>query len=143
MYGIDFLIKKHFTFLKVAKFIVITTSLYVFIFGISGLGLGMDMSGQMTNCPFSNHSMSICKMSPMEHIQEWQSMFTSLPIKDTLSIIFTLLLFIVIRNLLPRYKFSVPEIKYLYTKYLFRSNFHIYNPLKEAFSGGILNPKLF
>lgn len=128
---------------KIIIFSVITFTLYVILFGFSQFGMGIDMNGQMVNCPFSNHSMSICKMSPMEHIGEWQSMFTSLPLKDTLSIIFTLLLFIAIRNLLPRYRFSLPEIKYLYTKYLFRSNFHIYNPLKEAFSRGILNPKLF
>lgn len=128
---------------KIIKLPIIFSALLLLLFGFSQFGMGMDMSGQMINCPFSGHSMSICKMNPMEHIEEWQSMFASLPVKDTLSILFTLLLFIAIRKLLPWHKFSLPEIKYLHTKYLFRGNFHISNPLKEAFSGGILNPKLF
>lgn len=129
---------------KIIKFPIVLGALMLLLLGFSQLGMGMsmDMNGQI-NCPFSGHSMSICKMNPMEHIEEWQSMFASLPLKDALSIIFTLILFIAIRNLLPWHKFSLPEIKYLYTKYLFRSNFHISSPLKEAFSRGILNPKLF
>lgn len=127
---------------KTAKVLIVLGTLLLLLFGFSSFGLGMDMNGQI-NCPFSGHSMSICKMNPMEHIEEWQSMFASIPVKNTLSILFTLLLFIAIRNLVPWHKFSLPEIKYLYTKYLFRSNFHTYHPLKEAFSRGILNPKLF
>lgn len=128
---------------KILKSSVVLATLWILFFGFSQFGMGMDMSGQMVNCPFSGHSMSICKMNPMEHIEEWQSMFASLPVKDTLSIFFVLLLFIALRNLLPWHKFSLPEIKYLHTKYLFRGNFYISNPLKEAFSRGILNPKLF
>jgi len=95
------------------------------------------------NCPFSGHSMSICKMNPMEHVQEWQNMFTSLPVKLSFSILFILFLFIAIKGAVPWYRFSFLNIKYQYTKYLFKTNFYIPNPIKEAYSGGILNPKLF
>jgi hypothetical protein len=129
---------------KILKSSVVLATLWILFFGFSqfGMGMSMDMNGQI-NCPFSGHSMSICKMNPMEHIEEWQSMFASLPVKDALSILFTLILFIAVRKLIPWHKFSLLEIKYLYTKYLFRNNFHIHYPLKEAFSRGILNPKLF
>ncbi len=128
---------------KILTSSVVLATLWILFFGFSQFGAGLDMSGKMINCPFSGHSMSICKMNPMEHIQEWQNMFTSLPIKSSLSILFALFLFLVIRRLVPWHKFSLPEIKYQYTKYLFKSNFHVLNPLKEAFSKGLLNPKLF
>ncbi len=135
--------------LKIPKIIIGIASislLWIMFFGLSKFGMGMDMDGTMVNCPFGGHSMSICKMNPMEHIQEWQSMFTTLPAKDALSSLLTILLaLLALLGLSFFKKFSLhdqpwPEV-YINPFYLRRSQ--IFNPLKEAFSNGILNPKIF
>ena len=131
---------------KIIKLTVVLAFSAVLLFGFFGFGMGMDMNGTMINCPFAGHSMSICKMNPMEHIQEWQSMFTTLPEKDTLSSLLSILLaLLALFGLRFFKKFSLhdqpwPEV-YINTFYLRKRQ--IFDPLKEAFSSGILNPKIF
>ncbi len=128
---------------KLIKFPIVLVVLTVLLFGISCFGVGMDANMSIINCPFGGHSMSICKMNPMEHIQEWQSMFTTLPVKDTLALLSLLLALFALLKF--RQVFSVPKIpqadSYINLFYLHRHP--IFNPLKEAFSSGILNPKIF
>ena len=132
--------------IKLIKYSIALAVFAMLLFGFCGFGTNMDMNGAMVNCPFAGHSMSICKMNPMEHIQEWQSMFTILPAKDTLSSLLSVLLaLLVLLGLRFFKKFSLydqpwPEV-YINPFYLRRS--HIFNSLKEAFSNGILNPKIF
>ncbi len=134
--------------LKISKIIIGLASislLWMMFFGLSKFGMGMDMNGTMVNCPFGGHSMSICKMNPMEHIQEWQSMFTTLPTKDALSFLYAFLALLVLLAIGTWKKFSIhdqlwPEV-YINPFYLRR--YQIFDPLQEAFSSGILNPKIF
>jgi hypothetical protein len=121
--------------------LVLMPFLWMALFGLSQMSA--NMNGEMINCPFSDHSMSICKMNPLEHIQEWQSMFTTLPVKDTISILSLILIIISLNTLSFLSRFSIPDIRYLHTRHLYKKKFHIPNPLDEAFSQGILNPKLF
>ena len=135
---------------KIQNLIKLPIALAVFamlLFGFSGFGMmGMDMNSPMVNCPFGGHSMSICKMNPMEHIQEWQSTFTTLPAKDALSSLLSILLaLLALLGLRFFRKFSLhdqpwPEV-YISPFYLRKRQ--IFDPLKEAFSSGILNPKIF
>lgn len=130
------------------------TSKLVLIFGLATfLSLGIfsmsdsimsTMDGNV-NCPFGGHSMAICQMNPMEHIQEWQSMFTMLPTQNLLSLLFALFAFLAISKLRFWSKFSIPEPPLLLSKnqYTLTNSFQIFDPLKEAFSSGILNPKIF
>lgn len=129
---------------NIIKLPIVLAVLAVLLFGISCFGLGaMDMSTTTGNCPFGGHSMSICKANPVEHIKEWQSMFTMLPIKDTLTLLSLLLALFALLKL--RQVFSVPKTpqidSYINLFYLRRPP--IFNPLQEAFSSGILNPKIF
>lgn len=126
---------------KIIIFSVITFTLYVILFGFSQFGMGAN--GQAVKCPFSGHSMSICNLNITEHIQEWQAMFTTLPSKDAIAILFALFLFVALQKLTPWKTFSFPEIKNVHTYFLLKDRFHIFDPLKDAFSRGILNPKLF
>ena len=128
---------------KIIKFPAIFGLLLFFLFGLSQFGMGMDMSGKMVNCPFTGHSMSICKMNPLEHIEEWQTMFTTIPVKDAVSVLFQFLVIIGLSMLSFWSRFLIPDIRYLHTRLLSKKRFHISNPLEEAFSQGILNPKLF
>lgn len=127
------------------KIIVIVSTLWVLFFGLFQLTTSMDMTRPMINCPFSSHSMSICKMNPLEHIQEWQSMFTTLPKKNFLSFLFTILASVILSRIKFWKKFSMPEPPLL--SYGFQSSFEnslkILHPLKLAYSRGILNPKTF
>ncbi len=125
--------------------VVSAITLWVLLFGIFGFGSAMDMSIATGNCPFSGHSMSICKMNPMEHIQEWQSMFTMIPAKDALSFLSALLALLALLAIGAWKKFSIhdqpwPEI---YIDPFYLRKYQIFNPLQEAFSNGILNPKIF
>lgn len=133
---------------KVPKIIIVTVAIlaiYVSFFGLYQLGAGMDMNGEMVNCPFSNHSMSICKMNPLEHLQEWQSMFTTLPAKDVLPLLSVLLALLALLGLkffgkYSPYNFPQQET---FRSLFYLKNFYIPHPLKVAFARGILNPKTF
>jgi hypothetical protein len=130
---------------NIIKVPIVLAVFTVLLFGIFGFGLGMDMNSPTANCPFDGHSMSICKMNPMEHIQEWQSMFTMIPTKDALSFLSVLLALLALLAIGAWKKFSIhdqpwPEI---YIDPFYLRKYQIFNPLQEAFSNGILNPKIF
>lgn len=134
-------------FLKTQNIIKVSLTLsvlWVLLFGFSQFGMNMDMQDGMINCPFMpGHSAVICQMNPLEHIQEWQNMFIALPMSVISILIFVILLLFVLK----RFKFwdtlQIPEISNFYSKFSFSDNFKAFNPLQEAFSQGILNPKLF
>jgi hypothetical protein len=128
---------------KIGKFSLVLGVLWMLLFGFSQFGMNMDMSGGSTaKCPFSGHSMSICNMNPLEHIQELQSMFTTLPSKsDTLLLLSILLASLILGKLSLLKRFFVPKIQHLKTKISFENNFHIPNPLKSIFSEGIIGSR--
>lgn len=107
--------------------------------------IGMDMSGMdsKADCPFGGHSMTICQMNPMEHIQEWQSMFTMLPTQNMFIALFLLLAFLFIRRSYYKFFTSEPVLSRLGNCLAYLKRFQLIDPFKEAFSAGILNPKLF
>ncbi len=133
---------------KVPKIIVMVVSLitlYVIFFGFFQFDMGMDKNGKMVNCPFSNHSMSICKMNPLEHLQEWQSMFTTLPARDVLPLLSALIVLLALLGLKflgKSFLYNQPQSEIL-AGLLYSRSIFIPHPLKIAFSRGILNPKTF
>lgn len=133
------------SFHKIIKVSFILYTLSVVIFGMFQMNMGMSTTDGKVNCPFGGHSMAICQMNPMEHIQEWQSMFTILPTQNLLSLLLVLFALLAISKLKFWNRFSIPEPPLVYSSCRsgFANNFLIFNPLKEAFSSGILNPKIF
>ena len=135
------------SFRKIQNLIKIPLVLAVFwmlLLGLSQMSMDMSTMDGKANCPFGGHSMAICQMNPMEHIQEWQSMFTMLPAQNTLLLLFALFAFLFfIRKL--HSKFSIPEPPFTLprNRSSYSQSFQIFDPLKEAFSSGILNPKVF
>lgn len=83
-------------------------------------------------------------MNPGEHIQEWQSMFTMLPVKDALSL-FSILSILLVLAVLPwhRLRINANLKEPLNLQLLLFGKFQAIPPLQEAFARGILNPKLF
>lgn len=136
------------SFRRIQNLIKVPLVLVVFwmlLFGLLQINMYMSTMDGKANCPFSGHSIVICQMNPMEHIQEWQSMFTTLPTKNALSILsvlLSLLVLLVLGFLNTTYSFKKPRLEQ-YVNPFYLNRVPIFNPLKEAFSRGILNPKLF
>lgn len=122
--------------------LVLASFLFAAVFSIAG---GMKMKdGQMSSCPFTANQASICQMSIMEHIDQWQQAFLGIPTKSNILILALLLIAFAV----------IPFVKYFsQTKQLevavrLRSYFRdtaskILNPLILAFSDGILSPKIY
>lgn len=132
---------------KLAKYVFTISILTLFLFGFfGGMNFGMDggMDGTLFHCPFAD-GMLICNMSPFEHIAAWQNMFTSLPgAQQDRGLLFFLLLVSCIVFAWTRYLYAPPKNllgRFLYIRhpeYVPQGGF-----LEQAFSSGILNPKLF
>ena len=116
------------------------------IFGLGHMG-GMTSGedGNMTGCIFTGKTM-LCKMSVIEHISLWQSMFTAMPQESSILLALVILLVAVLFTTknsigpprLFRDETSTPKL------YLVQHpNLPFFNPLKEAFAQGILNPKIY
>lgn len=131
--------------LKITALVINTLVLVMLLFSISHFALPGHMSQQIVDCPFMPGHSSICKMSPMEHIQAWQSMFTMLPAKDALSFLAVLLALLALLGLNYFRKHTLYDQLELEpnTKLFYLRSISIFDPLKEAFSRGILNPKTF
>lgn len=121
--------------------------LSVVFFGASqSMGMEKQNSGKMSGCVFSG-KVEICTMTFSEHIGHWQSMFTTTVTQNALTVILLLLLAIVFvavgifkRNLLLLFSYYTTRWR-LYIRN--NPELSLFNPLKEAFSQGILNPKIY
>lgn len=115
------------------------------LFGLGHMsGMEANKDGNMEGCIFTGKTM-LCKMGIVEHISLWQGMFTAMPQESLLFMALLILLVAVIfvtKNFLapPRLSNSEALAKRLYLKE--HPNLSLFNPLKEAFSQGILNPKI-
>ena len=123
------------------------------IAGTSGLPhLGMDMpmesGGQMSsvNCFMPGMTEALCQMNPLQHIATWQNMFAAVPSQGSILTLLLALLALALGALLlysyrgaapPRVLVFQPSFAY-YKRYI-----PFTDPLQEAFSNGILHPKIF
>lgn len=117
------------------------------LFGLGHFG-GMETNkdGNMDGCVFTGKTM-LCKMSVVEHISLWQSMFTAMP-QESLMLVVLMALLITAVALITKNTFAPPHLSKndiaigrLYLKE--HPDLSFFNPLKEAFSQGILNPKIY
>lgn len=114
--------------------------------GTLGFGLGMDRGtdGRMSPCPFMGMSKeAVCQMTPFEHMAAWQSTFTSLPLKGISVLALLLLIIVAVFFIKKLWDSKELELVSLYRQRFRDRTFIIRSPLQEAFSQGILNPKLF
>jgi hypothetical protein len=122
--------------------LVLMPFLWMALFGLSQMSA--NMNGEMINCPFSDHSMSICKMNPLEHIQEWQSMFTTLPVKDAVSVLSLLLVIIALTTLSFWSRYSILIYAYCtYSDFYIKRNFIYPIRSKKLFLREYLTPNFF
>ena len=119
----------------------VTVFLLMGSFGMSHIGMSTQMDGQMSDCPLTP-GVAICNMNPLEMIAASQSLLNTLPMQKDLAILLLLLMaawfatIVFLRPLSPpRLLTQNPASN---RKYIPLSMF-----LQEAFSNGILNPKLY
>ncbi len=114
--------------------------------GIAHSSFGMEMNGrgQMSGCFFDGYA-KICAMTLSEHIKTWQNVFTAIPSKTThLAFAFLLLGFTCIGAFMGR-RYLLDREKLLSQNHCPIHNLDspIFNFLKELFSQGILNPRVY
>ena len=125
--------------------IVILALSWVVLFGVS-FGMEMRSDGIMEHCLFSDAAV-ICPMSIFEHLNAWNNMFaTNLPkargIYLTLIILFLSLALAV--TVLRRKLNELPKSSIYQKLYLKQKPYLLYfEYLKEAFSQGIIKPKIY
>lgn len=133
--------------LRIQNLIKVSLVLLVFwvlLFGFLQFGMSMDTRLGMVHCPLMpGHSTLICKMNPLEHIQEWQNIFISLPYNSLSLLTILALAFFVFKKFKKDDPFSISKISRQTSSFLLLNNFKLYNPIKEAYSQGILNTKIF
>jgi len=121
--------------------------LSVAFFGASqSMGMEMRDEGIMVGCLLTGME-EICTMKFDEHLGQWQSMFTTTAPQKAFAFALLPLLAVVFvaaaifkRNLLLLFSYYTTRWR-LYIKQ--NPNLSLCNPLKEAFSQGILNSKIY
>ena len=106
-----------------------------------GMSSSMGMNGEMGPCPFMP-SVAICNMTPLQHIAAAQSILTATPQERSNLLFMLLLAFAALitasfyRRILwpPLVPVSLTFVKY---------PAFAQSSLQEAYSRGILNPKIF
>ena len=128
------------------SFLLVATGAFLFMslagLLLTGMSMGMDdMQSNMQGCPFMLGT-SICHMSLFEHIATWQTMFAATgKVSNILLAVLSALMFVFFLS-----KYFYPPPRVFSTRRLTRSiqePHRLAQALLEAFSAGILNPKLF
>lgn len=128
---------------KALSIILLVFFLGTMFFSLFHMSMGMDMSGEMNDCPFMSHGEVICPMNLIDHIGAWKSTFFSVIPTLTLflaAVGVAVLLASVAPNLWQGIQYTSSSI---YRWLQIRVYTYSYRPLQELFSNGILNPKLY
>ena len=128
--------------------ILIAAFLATSFLGIAKMDMAMGMDGQMSsgNCFMPGMTEVLCQMNPLEHIASWQSMFTAIPSQNDFVLLLLALLALALGAFFIRSYHSTapPEILVLQPAFAYyKRRIPIVHPLQEAFSNGILHPKIF
>ena len=125
---------------SIAILTVFLGALFVSLFHMSA---GMNMTGDMTDCPFMEGGEVLCQMNLADHIGAWKDTFVSAtPTIVTLLVVVGTIAFVA----------SAPPVFFgsnrkpipiRFNTLRTRTYSFSYRPLQELFSSGILHPKLF
>ena len=107
---------------KQSSIIKVFLSFWIILFfmsaflGVSHAGMKMDADDQMSDCPFTS-GVSVCTMTPFEHLMVVQSIYQSLPAKNDIAL-FLVFLFISIGIISSLQKvFDIPQLRLTYSRY--------------------------
>ena len=136
---------------KFGKFLLALTMvalLWISVFGLvhSMNDMKMNSDGTMSGCLYSGQA-AICTMNFAEHITLLQSMLTSLPQKTGLMDLLILAVVLIVTAVIfgPRLLFDHSRLLFSRQRLYIKQNPHIplFDSLRETFSQGILNPKIY
>ncbi len=124
---------------KALRILSASLTIAVLVLGMTHFSIGRHISGSVTNCPFALGHSSMCSMSSMDHVQAWQNTIVNIPLKDVLIQILLLLAF----GGLLKYISLLSTHTSHKNKLSYSHSITFFNPLREAFARGILNPKIY
>lgn len=118
---------------------IIGLAILIFV-GILGVGMEnmrVNKDGEMNGCVFTS-KVIFCKMSIVQHISLWQSMFAAAPVKNIIpTLLFFLIVFVIEFIILRKDLLNFLPLRYLQPNNIF------FNPIKHSFARGILHPKIY
>ena len=121
--------------------------LWVSIFGLLSHMNVMKMEGATDGCLFGlTGETQVCPMNLSEHLSIWKEMFTSLPQNiGLLGLLILAVVFIIIFTISKKFLFELYLRAAHRLKLYIKQNpqINIFNYLREVFSSGILNPKIY
>ena len=114
-------------------------------FLVLNIGLGFSAHMVMDDhgtgpCPYMGIA-SLCTMNPLQHLSEWQSMFST-PLKESTTLLFLLSLSVVLVWLFNQYLLKPPRT----FSQVFFSHKHkekVFNQLELAFARGLIHSKAY
>lgn len=126
------------------KYFLLAAVITLLFAGSVGMpGMSMNVEGQMSNCPFMGVTV-VCTMSPLEHMAAWQNMFAALPLKD-MAALASLLILAVFTAFFLRDVWDTSQLHLVaaHRQRFRRRTYSVRSELQDAFSNGILHPKVF
>ncbi|MBI2641727.1 hypothetical protein HYW87_04000 [Candidatus Roizmanbacteria bacterium] len=123
----------------------ITSVLLTFIFlALFGLNLSMQTmeDGRMSDCPFTASQSSMCQMPAADHLSQWQQTFTA-TFQSAYYLVFLAAFIFVFRFLISQFTLAPPKTFAFYSYKIQHPDSKLFNYLFQAFSDGILHPKLY
>lgn len=128
--------------LRLLTTLVIALFIFIGVFGLS-MSMPTDKHGMMTSCPFMINKSSICNMSATDHIAKWQQMFTT-TLQSSNLFLLALVAVAFIYVSLKRQTDLRSSSYYAHRYYLYKNpEVKLFNYLTQAFSDGILHPKIY
>lgn len=122
---------------------VTASFIFITLFGLN-LSMRMDKMGHMSRCPLVNDQSSICSMSFADHMTKWQQLFTADHQLQNLAIFLSLLAMTFVYFIIRRDTQLSESALYIYRYHKQRQiEAKLFNPLQQAFSDGIIHPKLY
>ena len=127
-----------------AMAIVVFLSFNLFGLAYSVNSMKMNNDGTMNDC-FLMTQTSLCTMNFAEHMNIWKLMFNSLlPIMGLMNIILLVLAIVfvalTVKKILTQ---ASASLMLRWRRYIRQTFSNIFNPLLEAFSGGILHSQIY
>ena len=99
----------------------------------------MGMDGDMHNCPFMGVA-ALCNMSPLQHLSQWQLMFSVISKQMNVAALLLLLALAILWHL-SRDLLSVKRTEGFVSHYRYRKR--VFDPLRLAFARGIIHSKAY
>lgn len=102
----------------------------------------MDEMGQMTGCGLE-HTATLCPVNVAQHLQFWQQVFvTTSPTAILLALMVAVVAFS-LNQLIDPLHGAITKLKYSRWQLLYEPTLLLGDYLRQAFSQGILHPKIY